>query len=403
MKKSNFGTTLISVCLYVLAILPLVGIGYAQDKAVSITSVGKVEEIEERLGEVENEVSIQKGYEQKLSEFKEYAEQQIKLARNEVDRICRTVQMAGITIAIVAGLAAILTFMGARRYLGIHRRLTETMDLYNIMEKSIDEKEKELHERLGEIVGKEKGKYTSIEQANFLDYEHKLYFVRLYLPITRNVMKHKKSLFVLGKYWLDQENFGRAFLRFEEIERLQEELDSKKNYLFRILKSINRKAVLEERILGKDTAKFFNLYGYTYSGLAEKSKDPKERENFLIQAEKHYKKAISIDPNYASPYYNLGRLYSYVQGKNELGLEWYKKVFGKTPDLSLQTYRNMACCMIRLMRRIEEIIEILKNIPDCNPYWQEIVDDEFIGPKIKATPKLRDFIKQKCTSINLPS
>lgn len=403
MKESSFGTALISVCLYVLAILPLVGIGYAQDKAVSIASVGKIEEIEERLGEVENEVSIQRGYEQKLSEFKEYAEQQIKLARNEVDRICRTVQMAGITIAIVAGLAAILTFMGARRYLGIHRRLTETMDLYNIMEKSIEEKEKELHEKFGEIIGKRKKEYTSLDIANFLDYEHRLYFAQVYLPVTRDVMKFKRSLYILGTYWLELENFGRALLRFREVERIQDELDSKKNYLFRILKSISRKAVIEERILGKDTARFFNQYGYAYNALAEESKNAEEIVALLALAEEYYKRAISIDPNYASPYYNLARLYSYNKKEYELALEWNRKVFGKIPDLSPETHRNMACCLIKMGKPTEEIIKRLENIPAGNPYWQEVANDEFIAPKIKATPKLRDFIKQKYPDIKLPS
>jgi tetratricopeptide (TPR) repeat protein len=293
-------------------------------------------------------------------------------------------------------LFSILTFFGGRKYLAINERLSETLNLYEIMEKGIDEKEKELRQRFSDEIGKKKDEYSSIDQANYLDYEHRLYFAHIYLPLTKKTKDYKESLYMLGQYWLEQGKCGRALLRFREIERIQRELDAKNNYLFRILMASGKNNIIEERILGKDTSRFFNSYGYALSACSE---EPNVTEKFkaklLEEATVYYKKAISVDQNYSSPHYNLGRLYGYSLRKDEEALVHYKEVFGKIPDISYKTYRNMVCSMIRLNKQVELIIKTLNKIPKGIPYWQEIVKDEFISEKIKTTPKLRSFIIQR--------
>lgn len=299
-------------------------------------------------------------------------------------------------ITLLGTILAIFSFFGVKKYLSIHTQLTETKNLFDIMENSISEKEKELHSKFDEIIGKKRKEYTSIDKANFLDYEHKLYFAQAYLPLNRKTQDYKLTLLILGEYWLEQKQAGRALLRFQEIERLQNDLDSKKNYVFRILISLGQKTIFQERILGKKTAKYFNLYGCAYVDCAKECKDNKEKEEeFLSKAIDHYKKAIEIDKNYASPYYNLGRVYGYHMRKEKEALEWYKQAFGKIPDLAKETYRNMACSLIRDDAPLQDIIKTLDNIPEGDPYWQEVIDDEFINPKIKATRELSSFILKK--------
>ena len=299
------------------------------------------------------------------------------------------------TISFLGVLIALFSFAGFKKYFNVHSQLTETMNLFDIMQKSIYEKEAELHAKFDEIIGKKKEEYTTLDKANFLDYEHKLYFAQAYLPITRKIQNYKESLLELGEYWLEQEEYGRAVLRFKEIENLQDKLDSKKNFLFRILMSLGKKNIFQERILGSKTAKYFNLYGYACNACAEELADGKDKDELLEKAINYYRKSIETNKNYASPYYNLGRLYSFNLKKYETALKEYEKVFDKNPDLSRETYRNMTCSLIKQEKPTDVLIKTLDKIPDNDPYWQDVIDDEFINPKIKTTPELRSFILKK--------
>ena len=368
------------------------------DTALNETSTKELstvkEEVNIALKEIENRYLKDKlSFKEDITQLGTEYRQELKEFKNLLFSIASFIVIA----------LTLLSFFGFKKYFSIDYKINKTLDLFNIMEKEIREKEKELHERFEGTIGKEKKEYTILDEANFLDYEHKLYFAYLYLPIGRDEKKYKKSLFLLGSYWIDKKYYGRALLRFKEIERIQDELDDRKNYLFRLLKSFGRKTIIEERILGKNTGKFFNLYGIACHGCAEKSIDKDKRDPFVKLAETYYNKSISINPNHSSPHYNLGLLYSLVESDNEKGIEWYNKTIGKIPDKSLDTYRNIACCQVRLERPVKEIIKTLNNIPNCDDYWDEIVGDEVLKPKIKSNAKLAGFINEKCPRLKLSS
>ncbi|MFA6321450.1 MAG: hypothetical protein WCY36_06305 [Candidatus Omnitrophota bacterium] len=319
--------------------------------------------------------------------------------KTELDRLWGLIRNVGVVVGILAGLAAIVSFIGAfisitgiKKYFTVQNQLTQTINLFNIMDKGIHEKEKEINLKYDEIIGKKKD-YSSLDKANFLDYEHKLYFASVYLPITKNIEDYKKSLFLLGEYWLERGKCGRALLRFRELERIHNELNTHDNIVMKAIRAITKDDSI--KIQGVRAGSFYNLYGYAYNACAEQEKNNKTKEELLQETLTNYKKAININPSYSSPYYNIGRFYSVNLKKDREGLKWYGQVFGKEPDLSKETYCNITCCLIRLDEPVSVLIKNLDNIADNDPYWQTIIDDEVINPKIKTTPELRSFILKK--------
>ncbi|MDD5546889.1 MAG: hypothetical protein PHO67_07065 [Candidatus Omnitrophica bacterium] len=315
----------------------------------------------------------------------------------DLGRIWKLLSAVGIVIAILG----IFGFSNlAELYRSIHRAkgdLDQTGKLYKTMENKLRQQSQELEERYGYLTDPSlttKIAPTLLDENKFLNYDHQLYFMPVFLPITKNFNLYKNSLLKIGIFFLWQGNYARAILRFEEIEKLTE--------------IEHKKFILGKNILGDKTDVFLNAYGNACSYYATEkcTKGSSEWNEYIVKAEDYYKKSIKINKFFQKPYYNLGLLYAvdkYNLDKNkencQKALEYYTLglKYTKEPNDVYAIKWNMACSKVKLEAPIEEVMELLESIPVNNHFWPKIQEDSVFNP-IKSTPEWRALITRKTSN-----
>ncbi|HOP49047.1 MAG TPA: tetratricopeptide repeat protein [Ignavibacteriales bacterium] len=125
-----------------------------------------------------------------------------------------------------------------------------------------------------------------------------------------------------GAYEMEQKNYTKAIEEFQISLQYDPNNHTTYNYLGNCYDYINEfdEAI---RCYLKSIDIEENAYAYNNLGNSYTNKSDYKK------AEEYYKKAIDLDPKYAPPLYNLGKLYFFLRREKE-GLEYIKKAAGLT-------------------------------------------------------------------------
>jgi tetratricopeptide (TPR) repeat protein len=371
----------------------------AEQTKTNTELINKIENTQQIF--LQNQTNLKNEFEKKVAEIEKNSE--------------RTLGTIDWLFKLFAILFALIGILGFRSFIdtisastNLKKYVDDVMKGYQQIREDIKERQFQLKEHAGFETRSPQNPLNQIENAEFLDYEHRLYFMLTNLPISQDLGLYKESLYKIGTYWWWREDFGRAILRFEEVEKIHRKMMNSEEGLLKqiatciagVLSKTNISPFKNNRdilILGNKSHYFYNFYGNACWSYAEKCTDQNEKNNFVCRAEAYYNTSKEIHPLFSKPYYNLGLLYVLEKKEPLKGLEFYQQALGKTPNLDSAIRRNMACALKRLNKPISEIITVLDPIKENDPYWNSIFTDEIL--KVMAGTKEWDnFAKKKLIS-----
>jgi|GEM_PF-2596800 len=354
---------------------------------------------------LKNQVKLGEDFNRKLDDYSKKSDNTLKF----VDLLFKG----------IAFIMAIFGFVGFKSFADnmssandFRKYVNEILKTYDLIKEDIRERQRELHDHEGFTTRKKDHKLTGMEEAKFMDYEHRIFFMLTNLPITQDLSIYKESLYKLGSYWWWQNKPARAILRFEEIEKIHAKWEkASKGLLTRIRmdialissKILQKENVLDAlkyrgQIMGVVTPYFYNFYANVCLDYATQCEEREEASKYIGRAENYFYLSINASPSYSYPYYNLGCLYAIDKNKSkentERGIEFYNKALGKSPNIDFQIRRNLACAFIRINRGVDEIVKVLDPLPEKDKYWVEIFTDSVLSP-LNASQEWKNFIGKK--------